>query len=170
MPQRPHTKHKSDMPVAGSGLDEFEVGLLAVARHFIISFAAPDTQSWAVALAIASERWGISQGARAAVSMLTVIDAMRRARRSMFHFSDPHCPTCRDFMTPNERHLMQMIHTIRAGRVGDAQTEAMLLCEGAETTAVLQAAWGLAGLFPSENPDAKAMHTGQNERVTLRVH
>jgi len=122
MNRQTHPKRKGDIPVTSAGLDEFELGLLSVARHFIISFAAPDTQSWTIALNIASERWGISEGARAAVSLLAVIEAMRRARRSMFHFSDPNCPTCRETLTPNERHLMLMIHAIRQGQIGQAQT------------------------------------------------
>jgi len=170
MNRQTHPKRKGDIPVTSAGLDEFELGLLSVARHFIISFAAPDTQSWTIALNIASERWGISEGARAAVSLLAVIEAMRRARRSMFHFSDPNCPTCRETLTPNERHLMLMIHAIRQGQIGQAQTEAMLLCEGEDTTDLMRAAWGLAGLFPGAKLAVQAPKTAAFETIGSRLH
>ena len=39
-------------------LDEFERGLLTVARHFFTSFETPAMQSWGHAFAGADERWG----------------------------------------------------------------------------------------------------------------
>lgn len=155
----PHRHHKHGTSVESAGLDAFELGLLAVARHFIVSFAAPETQSWTVAFKIASERWGISEGARAAATVLVVIEEMRLARKSVFRFSDPNCPNCRQSLTPNERHLMLILHAIRRGRVGDAQTEAMLLCEGEDAKGLLRAAWGLAGLFPCEKSAASPRQT-----------
>ena len=165
-----HGRRAGDIPVNAIGLDEFEIGLLATMRYFITSFAAPETQGWVLAYRTAAERWGISDGAKAAYAMFDIVDAMRRARTTMFHFSDPHCPTCRETVTPNERHLMCMIHAIRRGRVGEAQTEAMLLTEGADNANMMRATWTLAGLFPANKNSAARTVISASEGANLRIH
>ena len=148
MTDHPHILRPGDQPVSKAGLDQVEIGLLAVFRHFIASFAAPDQQAWTTALRLACDLWGPKDGAPVAVALLEVTDAMRRARRSMFHFSNPNCPCCRGALTANERHVITLIHAIRRGRLTDARTQAMLLCEGHDTTEVLHTATVLAALLP----------------------
>lgn len=167
---KPHSRRLGDTPVSNLGLDDFEVVLLSVVRHFITSFAAPDTQSWTEALRIASDTFGVSEGAKAAVTLLGVVEAMRRSRRSTFQFSDPNCPTCCSVVTPNERHLMRMVHALRRGRVSEAQTDAMLLCEGAQTEAVLRAAFIFAGLFPADKSGGTGASHPARDTVAWRVH
>jgi glutamate mutase epsilon subunit len=137
------------MRVADSDLDAFEVGLLAVLRHFCTSFCAPQSKAWMNAYGIATERWGISAGPKAAQSLLTAAEAMRRSRPTVFVFSSPTCLICREHITPNERQFMQVIHAARRGDVGVAQTAAMMLCEGGDTLPFVQAAIAMAGLFPA---------------------
>ncbi|NKB16843.1 MAG: hypothetical protein HC774_08325 [Sphingomonadales bacterium] len=74
------------MKVSDTGLDAFEIGLLAVLRHFCTSFCAPHSQAWMTAYGIATERWGISDGPKAAQSLLAVAEAMRRSRPTTFVF------------------------------------------------------------------------------------
>ena len=140
--------------VADTGLDTFEVGLLAVLRYFCTSFCTPQSQAWMHAYGIALERWGISDGPKAAQSLLTVAEAMRRSRQSVFVFSSPTCLVCRTRITPNERQFMQVIHAARRGQLGTARTAAMMLCEGSDTQAFIFAAMTLAGLFPSTDAQA----------------
>ena len=135
--------------VSDTDLDAFEVGLLAVLRNFCTSFCAPQSQAWMNAYGIATERWGISDGPKAAHSLLTVAEAMRRSRPTVFVFSNPTCLICRAHITPNERQFMQVIHAARRGNIGVAQTAAMMLCEGGDTQAFVQAAIAMAGLFPA---------------------
>ena len=165
-----HGKRVGTVLLAKMGLDDFEVGLLSIARHFFASFAQPETQAWHVAFRISAERWGIGDGAKAACAMLDIADAMRRARPTEFTFSDPTCPTCREALTPNERHLMSMIHAIRRGRIGDAQTAAMLLTEGARNTDLIRAGWVMAGLFPAEKASADRPMTHFTAQTTLGIH
>ena len=68
------------MKVSDTGLDGFEIGLLAILRHFCTSFCTPHSQAWMTAYGIATERWGVSNGPKAAQSLLAVAEAMRRAR------------------------------------------------------------------------------------------
>ncbi len=137
------------MPVSEIGFDAFEIGLLAVLRHFCTCFCAPQSQAWLNAYDIATERWGISEGPKAAQSLLAVAEAMRRSRQTMFVFSSPRCLIGRENMTPNERQFMQVIHSARRGNLGVARTAAMMLCEGGDTQAFIQAALAMAGLFPA---------------------
>jgi hypothetical protein len=139
------------MRVANTNLDAFEVGLLAVLRNFCTSFSAPQSQAWMNAYGIATERWGISIGPKAAQSLLTVAEAMRRSRPTVFVFSSPTCLICREHITPNERQFMQVIHAARRGNIGVAQTAAMMLCEGGDTLGFVQAAIAMAGLFPASD-------------------
>ncbi len=137
------------MPVSDTGFDAFEIGLLAVLRHFCNCFCAPQSQAWLNAYGIATERWGISEGPKAAQSLLAVAEAMRRSRQSIFVFSSPTCLVCSENITPNERQFMQVIHSVRRGNLGVARTAAMMLCEGGDTQAFVEAAVLLAGLFPA---------------------
>ena len=139
------------MPVSDTGLDAFEVGLLAVLRHFCTSFCAPQSQAWRSAYGIAAERWGINDGPKAAQCLLTVAEAMRRSRPTTFVFSSPTCLICRERITPNERQFMQVIHAARRSNLGVARTAAMMLCEGGDTQDFVQAALAMAGLFPAHD-------------------
>lgn len=142
--------------VSDVGFDRFEIALLAVLRHFCTSLSSPQSQAWINAYGIAAEHWGISEGPKAAQCMLMAAEAMRRARPTMFVFSNPVCLTCRETITPNERQFMQVIHAARRGNVAMARTAAMMLCEGGDTQAFVQAALKLAGLFPASDEFSSA--------------
>ena len=137
------------MQVSDTGLDAFEISMLAVLRHFCTSFCTPQSHAWMTAYGIATERWGISDGPKAAQCLLAVAEAMRRSRPTMFVFSNPTCLTCRAHITPNERQFMQVIHAARRSNLGVARTAAMMLCEGGDTQAFVHAALTMAGLFPA---------------------
>lgn len=147
-----------EMHVSDCGLDGFEIGLLAVLRNFCTSFCSPQSQAWMNAYGLATQRWGISDGPKAAQSLLAVAEAMRRSRPTMFVFSNPTCLVCRERITANERQFMQVIHAARRGNLGVARTAAMMLCEGGDTQAFVLAAIAMAGLFPAT--DAPGALTG----------
>jgi hypothetical protein len=138
----------SAINLSDTGFDAFEIGLLAVLRRFCTSFCTPQSQAWMGAYGIATELWGISDGPRAAQCLLAVVEAMRRSRPTTFVFSNPACQVCHERITPNERLFMQVVHAARRGNLGQARISAMMLCEGADTQAVVQSALALAGLFP----------------------
>ncbi|NJS39155.1 MAG: hypothetical protein HC783_09165 [Rhodobacteraceae bacterium] len=152
------------MKISDTGLDGFEIGLLALLRHFCTSFSAPHSQAWMNAYCIATERWGINDGPKAAQSLLVVTEAMRRSRSTPFVFSNPTCLICREHITPNERQFMQAVHAVRRGNISVARTAAMMLCEGGDTDAFLQAAVAMAGLFPASD-----MPAGPIDRMFARL-
>lgn len=158
------------MHVSDAGFDAFEIGLLAVLRNFCTSFCAPQSQAWINAYGIATERWGIGDGPKAAQSLLSVAEAMRRSRPTTFVFSNPACLICREHITPNERQFMQVIHAARRGNTGVARTAAMMLCEGGDTQAFVQAAIAMAGLFPATDVPARMIDVTSANLSGASVH
>lgn len=136
--------------VADLAPDPYELAALSVMRHLFSSFAAPSGHGWLAAAAEAEQRFRAFQPGERFFELLRVVQAMRRARRSPFQFSNPHCPPCAAVLTEAERHLMLALQAARRGRLGPSRTHAMLLCEGADVSAVVEA----MGAVPEAVPDA----------------
>ena len=138
--------------VDGLGLDGAEVGMLAVLRHFLTSFAKPESQAWIMAFGIAGERWGSSDGARMAQAMLGVLQAVTRCRGEWpFQFSDPMCPGCRRKVTCDEAALLRMLHHMRRDQTGPARLALADLTGGRMEAEVIRAGLSLAALFPARD-------------------
>ncbi len=137
--------------VDGLGLDATEQGLLVVVRHFLTSFAKPETQAWIMAFGIASERWGQSDGARMAQGLLAVLQAALQARQGRsFQFSDPLCEGCRHKATADEAALLTMLHHMRRDHTGAARLALADLTLGQMDAGLIRAGLSLAALFPAE--------------------
>ena len=61
------------VPIDTLPFDEFELGLLAVLRHFSKSYTVPENQTWQHAYLIAAERWGERIGLSTAYALMKVI-------------------------------------------------------------------------------------------------
>ena len=143
--------------VESLGLDATEQGLLAVVRHFLTSFAQPETQAWIMAYGTATERWGHSDGARLAQGVLAVLQAALRAREGQgLRFGDPLCPGCRGKATPDEAALMTMLHHMRRDETGQARIALADLTQGRMDAGLIRAGLSLAALFPAEGPAQSA--------------
>ena len=160
-----HRDPTSTYALADCSLDGFESGLLTVIRHFCVSFADPNAQGWIHSFGAATHMWGISSGPKAAQAAFYVLDAMRRARGSVFQYNNPACPHCSTRLTSNERHMMQMLHAVRRGHSSAARIAAMLLVEGGDGSAMLAAAYNFACLFPVD-PSA-LLPTGEPDAMKL---
>lgn len=132
-------KVAGQMRVSDAGFDAFELATLEIMRHYFTTFGSPATQSWIRAHELCFMHFSQSSAPMQAVRILAAVQMMRRSRRSVFCFSSPTCPVCVDILTDAERHLMASVQSIRIGRVREAQTHAMLLCEGNDTTEFLAA-------------------------------
>src|SRR5690606_10456796 len=97
-----HTSPLEAIPVESLGIDRFEAGLLSVLRHFMTSFAKPESQAWQHAHAVACERWGVVRGPQIAHALLAVIQTLRQERRREFRFTGPLCLECRKLCTKDE--------------------------------------------------------------------
>lgn len=153
-----HDHRPSDdaMPVEALGLDAFETGLLAVLRHFLTAFARPETQAWQAAYAIATERWDLARGPQIAQGLLAVVQAVRQARRSDFHYANPLCPQCRLMATGDEAAFCRMLQAMRRDRTDLAREAVYQLAEGVMDPVLIQAGLAFAGRFPAE-PSAAAV-------------
>ena len=122
--------------------------MLVVLRHFLTSFAKPETQAWIMAFGIAGERWGVSDGARMAQGLLAVVQAVAGSRHLPIRFSDPLCPRCRELVTPDEAAMLMMLHHMRRDDTAAARLALADLTDGRMDVAVIRAALSLAGRFP----------------------
>lgn len=69
--------------------------------------------------------------------LVLVINAMRRARTSCFHYSNPYCSCCQGRVTDEERLFLAVFRAVSEGRKSAAHSSAMILCEGGDTRAFL---------------------------------
>lgn len=93
--------------------DDFELGLLAVLRHFSKSYEMPERQTWQHAYMIAAERWGERIGLSTAYALMKVIQAVSRCRVNGLCVQDPLCPDAKIYATLDEEAFISMLHYMR---------------------------------------------------------
>eukprot|EP00919_Chromeraceae_sp_WS-2016_P041901 GHVR01099748.1.p1 GENE.GHVR01099748.1~~GHVR01099748.1.p1 ORF type:complete len:140 (-),score=22.00 GHVR01099748.1:88-507(-) len=96
-------------------LDEFEEGLLSVLRHFMMSLAEPEGQTWQFAYKIAAERWGETLGLPVANALFKLVQFTTKARRTPFNAMDPLVIEDRGFVTRDERAFFAHVAPHAAG-------------------------------------------------------
>ncbi|MEJ6404806.1 hypothetical protein [Yoonia sp. 2307UL14-13] len=138
-----------ETPLAEAHFDDVEKSILAIARYFFQSFAAPQSQGWMAALDLAEATFGDLDGPIIATRLLTTMRAVRYARRSVFSFNCQSCETCAAILTEQERRLIAALQAIRGGQIGRAQTELLMLCEGNDIKQVMGAMTRLSIALPS---------------------
>jgi len=145
-------------PIAALGYTSVEMSVLAITRHYFASFAAPERQGWIAAIAAALSSFGDDRGPDVAVAVLSVIQSMRRTRRSVFCFNAADCVGCSRFVTGHERLLMSTMRAVLRGRTEAAQAYATLLCEGNDTRPLIATIEVLAekAIAPECTPNASS--------------
>lgn len=122
-----------ERPLATSGADQDEVTCLQVARHLFCAFTMPASQAWMTAFSLAEAHFDYKNGPAIASLVARVLDAVRRSRRSGFHYNSPNCEKCSAILTEHERRLLDALMMVRRGRLERAELELMMLCEGNDT-------------------------------------
>ena len=125
--------------VGALGLDAFELAALVIMRRFFASFADPASQGWLRAAQTAETCFGGDDPGARFLDLLRVVQAMRMARASPFRFASPDCARCAAILTATERHLMLAMQAARRGRRGAAEAQALMLCEGGDSAALMAA-------------------------------
>lgn len=133
----PRQANGKETALADAGFDQVERSILEICRFFFQTFAQPTCQSWLHALQRADHVFDPDHSAQTAFEILAMVQAMRASRKSSFRFNNPYCPGCSQLLTEHERQFIGVLRGLRSGRVSAAQTHAMLLCEGHDTTAFL---------------------------------
>lgn len=126
-------------------LTERETTVLAIARQYFLSFAQPESQAWMAAVATAETEFGVEAGARIAARILGMVQAIRRARSSVFMYNSADCPGCATIATEQERRMMTALAALSRGSESRAQLELMLLCEGNQLDDTIAAMRRLSG-------------------------
>ncbi|MEM7472579.1 MAG: hypothetical protein AAF340_14620 [Pseudomonadota bacterium] len=117
--------------------DAFEKNVLTLARLFFLSFHLPKRQAWVSAFQFGEDRFGKSSGAAVAKGVMEIVNAMRSTRTSGFGYCDAFGAECSASLTREERYLISTLHHMRNQNPTAAAMNAMLLCEGADTTAYM---------------------------------
>lgn len=127
--------------------DEFECGLLPVARHFLTSFEQPERHLWARAYGAAAERWGETIGLAVAQRLQKVIRAVLDVREGSVSFHDPGDPLARDHATADEVALLSMLRHMRRDEAIPARDAALALAGGRMDPFVIRAGLSFADRF-----------------------
>lgn len=127
-----------------SHLSEFDMSfsylaILQITRLYIQSIANPSSLAWMQALADADQIFNSTYGPQIAARALNALQEVRMSRRSMFNFNSPTCPSCCEIVTEHERRFMTALDCVRAGAIGQAKIELIMLCEGNDVIPALDA-------------------------------
>lgn len=141
---RPPTRRLSDLTA-----DEFEIGLVAVMRHFLMARQQPDSQAWEIAFQIAVERWGDEIGLAAAFKSSALIRAVLKARDAAFDYCDPLDMDQRSLASDDEVLLIRMIHHMRRDNTAASRDAVEQLALGRMDPDLIRAGLALAHRFPA---------------------
>jgi hypothetical protein len=135
--QHPHSAHMPAGQIQYQNLNQLsldvaETHILHIARLFFVGFHHPKSQAWMPAIFTAEHLFGAHQGATIAARILQTVNAVRHVRSAGFSYCDPNCTDCARFVTKEERYLMMALRSLRCGKLSDASTQAMLLCQGGD--------------------------------------
>ncbi|KIC41983.1 hypothetical protein RA27_00800 [Ruegeria sp. ANG-R] len=145
--------------------DNFEKGLLIVARHHLDALRCPETQAWHLAYSIASERWGDRIGLPVAHLLARFLKFVVQSRDGVFAHIDPFCADSRDLITTDEASLLFVLHHMRRDETPAARQAVEDLTLGRLDPDVIRSGLTFADRFPSgPRPDAQRV-SGARLRV-----
>ena len=132
--------------------DEFERGLLPVARHVLTSFETPELHLWGRAYSEAVEHWGETLGLAVAHRLQKVVRAVLDARDGSLSFYDPRDPASQDHATQDEVTLLRMLRHMRRDEAVPARDAAIALANGKMDPYILRAGLAFADRFSCGTP------------------
>lgn len=139
-PGAPRAGRPDEVPLADLAPDRFARLTLALLRHHFQTFAAPESHGWLSALRTAAAQVGPDAAGGLCHDVVVLVQALRGARRAPFHFNPEGCACCRDWLTAEERQLMELLEALRRGQTGRARMLVQLLCDGVPDDDLLLAA------------------------------
>ena len=142
---------EGDVSLTSLQLEATEYAILSAARFFFSSFANPETPSWMTVVIASEDFFPVKDSPRIVQAILVVVHEVRLARKSTLRFSNPHCVDCQNNVTAEERHFISMFRKMRANGPEAAVIHAMLLCEGNQTSSLLESVTKLIQLLVMNN-------------------
>lgn len=129
----PHSAAATAPSLTLAALSTDESAILSLARAIFHSFARGHADGYRHVSAKADRLFPARCVREITVELLETIDAMRKARRSCFNYSNPDCSHCAQRLTAEERLFVSVFGALSRGEVSAAHVHALLLCEGNET-------------------------------------
>lgn len=111
-------------------IDDFEFGLLTVARYFLDGLRTNSAENWQNAYTNASGRWGEHIGLPAALYLWPLLRSVLKCKRDVFLFHDPRINEMQSFITEDESLLVRAIHHMRRDQTPHARQAVLELCDG----------------------------------------
>lgn len=142
---------EGDVSLTSLQLEATEYAILSAARFFFSSFANPETPSWMTVVIASEDFFPVKDSPQIVQAILVVVHEVRLARKSTLRFSNPHCVDCQNNVTAEERHFISMFRKMRANGPEAAVIHAMLLCEGNQTSSLLESVNKLIQLLVMNN-------------------
>lgn len=148
--------------VTGFGCDQTERGVLSLLRHFTIANLRPESQAWAHAFTIATERWGDLAGLEIAGAAADLVQALLALRGGDLSVQDPLDLHARQRLSADEAAVLRLLRAMRQDLTPLAREEVMGLGRGRMDPALITAALRLARLMPAarSGPVYHANHPG----------
>lgn len=153
--------------IAGLGYTLEDQAILTIARGYFSAFADPLSFGWTQAIHHAILSFGDERGPDVAVAVLSVVQCMRQARTSVFHFNAWDCPLCAVCVTAHERLLMSSVRAATRRQMDAAQAHAQILCEGGDTDPLLRA---LRVLSTKTHPSVRSTADGRGVDLRNPAH
>ncbi|WP_395172698.1 MULTISPECIES: hypothetical protein [Roseibium] len=129
----------ADLPI-----DDFEIALLPLLRHFTLTLSGEKPKGWQIAYGLAAERWGAPIGLSVAHEIGKLVAALETARGSFPKVQDPLCIDARLLVTLDEEYFLLMVHHMRRDETADAREAVWALTEGHTLAAFIRQALGFA--------------------------
>lgn len=117
-------------PVADLPIDDFEVALLPLVRHFTLALSGESPKGWKTAYGLAAERWGTPIGLSVAHEIGKLVAALEETRGTLPRVQDPLSMDARLLVTLDERFFLLMVHHMRRDETADARDAVWALTEG----------------------------------------
>jgi hypothetical protein len=154
-----HRANQRGIRTSDIGMDNIELVVLELVRHFCQTYAEPLSHNWELALQRAVQELGPLDGGRLVVSVVELLRAVRVERQTPFAFIDANCKKCADEVLPVELHLIMATRFARQQDPQNLKAESVALIGGegdAQQTYAMAAKLGHAmnAISPfAEHPD-----------------
>ncbi len=159
----PNGRGQAYIRVSDAGLDADDRDVLKAMRLVFRTFANPASQGWTQGLSVVRASFAHRNAGEVFHGIVAVVDALRSARQSGFHFTNPDCANCSRYLCDDERLLMGSLTACREGRRSVSHANALLLCEGNDTGALLESLGQLARLLAVQ-PDTSAQLSAESSK------
>lgn len=130
----PQKTKKDRVLIRDAALTRSDCNVLEALRLFCVGYANPDSFAWEAGFDVCLKEFGPAHGPQIGMGIMNVMRSLRLTRRSTFKFTNPACPCCRSSLSEHELQLMILLKTEHHADGVTRQTNAVILCEGADSS------------------------------------